>query len=304
MLKKSFANNNSKEQNEDRTLSAIRHLLCYPEQLNIILGKNKTACKRSASLRKHHQHYHLEMFITLTGAHSYWMANKIYNVKAGDVFVISEGVDHQQGYPKEAKKFIDIWFIRMDKYRFCAHEWNFLKKGNTRGYTPRYFILEGAAVEQFAFVWDKIITEGEMDDFALSRLKHSICGMLFMFVDMIERTAHQKQNTPDHAVIIAEIQNYIEKNIAADLSLKVLSHIAGFDSFYFHKLFKKQTGEALHSYVNRIRFKKACSLLEKGHSAKSVAEELGISSPFYFSRFFKRFSGMAPGKWQTRKLKK
>jgi AraC-like DNA-binding protein len=309
-LKEKLKCKHSAGEKSDKPLESLKSFLASPEKLNLILGLDKgvvSGKRADDSVATSHHHHHLEMFITLAGKHKYWLAGKAYTARAGDVFIIAEDVEHQIGYLGGAKNFIDIWLGGMDKYRFCAREWNFFKHHTGKekqGHAHRYFILEGAAIEQFASAWDKF-TKNEETAISLLRLKYAVEGILFTLIDMIEESPDGNMGVPDYSLIVSEIRNYIEKNISADLSLKALAHIAGFDPFYFHKLFKKHTGEPVHSYVNRVKFNKACVLLEKGWSASSVAEELKFTSPFYFSRFFKRLAGIAPGKWQaTRQAKK
>ncbi len=288
------------------TCKALKQILAHPDRINIVLDAFKEGVAQTTSISvktrmSHHQHSHLEMFVTLVGEHKYWMLDKTYTAKAGDIFIIPGGVQHQQGYPRTSKDFVDIWFFRLDKYRFSANEWNFF--GGSRGVQScRRFALEGQFMEIFVRALDYFVAN-QTEELALRRLHHSIVGILFYLLDMIANPAYQNTSYSDHSAIILEIENYIQNNVAGDLSLKTLAHIAGSDQFYFHKLFKKYTGEPLHSYVNRIRFNKACELLSNGRTATSVGEELGFGSAFYFSRFFTRMAGIPPGRWQTKKIK-
>jgi len=305
-LKEKLKSDWTHEKATDQTLEAIKSILLASENLNIVLpvplknAYNIRDRRKDVRGSRQHYHYHLEMFITLLGKHKYWMNNKFHTARAGDVFIIPEGVEHQQGYPKCSKNFIDIWIIRMDKYRFCAREWNFFRNSARRikEKTNRYFILEENTVAPLVYALDSFIN-GEQTQLSLCHLKHSILGILFTLVDMIKENSQANKETMNNSLIISEIQNYIEKNLTADLSLKALAHIAGFDPFYFHKLFKKHTGTSLHSYINHIRLRKACKLLKEGKTATAVADELGFPSLFYFSRFFKRMIGIPPARWQA-----
>ena len=76
-----------------------------------------------------------------------------------------------------------------------------------------------------------------------------------------------------------------------------VSHIAaevGLERSYFSLLFKKHTGLPPHSYLTRLRVKKACVLMkEHGYGISEVAEQVGLE-PSNFARSFKKELGMTP----------
>ena len=52
-------------------------------------------------------------------------------------------------------------------------------------------------------------------------------------------------------------------------------------------------------YKNYLLMKKAAELLHTGElTAEQIAVELGIDDPYYFSRLFKSFYGVPPGKYK------
>jgi AraC family transcriptional regulator of arabinose operon len=89
------------------------------------------------------------------------------------------------------------------------------------------------------------------------------------------------------------------ETIAADLrrrySIPELARIAGASPSHFAHCFKAEIGEPVLAYVNRLRIREAARLLEtEGMNVTEVAEALGYSSPFYFSRQFRRFYFINP----------
>lgn len=43
--------------------------------------------------------------------------------------------------------------------------------------------------------------------------------------------------------------DYIDRNIATDLSLNTIANVAGFSPYHFHRIFHAITGKRLHSYI-------------------------------------------------------
>jgi len=57
------------------------------------------------------------------------------------------------------------------------------------------------------------------------------------------------------------VLDYIEKNLAEELSLAHLAKIVHYSPFHFHRLFSTIVGENLNSYINRKRIERIASIL-------------------------------------------
>lgn len=70
---------------------------------------------------------------------------------------------------------------------------------------------------------------------------------------------------------------------------------AGLSESRFRQLFRELTGCSVTRYQNRIRIQAARDLLATGHyNVGEVAAELGFRDIYYFSRLFKRITGVPP----------
>jgi len=88
-----------------------------------------------------------------------------------------------------------------------------------------------------------------------------------------------------------------------DLSLKKLSGIFPYTEKYLSSLFHRKMGIRFSSYLNSLRLRYARQLLEEGETSVSrVAQLCGYSDSLYFSKVFKKSTGMAPSRYlQARK---
>jgi AraC family transcriptional regulator of arabinose operon len=94
---------------------------------------------------------------------------------------------------------------------------------------------------------------------------------------------------------IARAVEAIASDLRRRLSIRSLARIAGLSPSHFAHRFKEEIGEPVLAYVNRLRIREAARLLEaEGMNVTEVAESLGYSSPFYFSRQFRRFYFLSP----------
>lgn len=99
---------------------------------------------------------------------------------------------------------------------------------------------------------------------------------------------------------INSVLDFIEKHLEADLSLEVLSKVACYSSFHFHRVFTTIVGENLNQYVNRKRIERVASILLTGYEKpiKELAYVYGFNSESSFSRSFKKYYGISPTKFK------
>ena len=102
---------------------------------------------------------------------------------------------------------------------------------------------------------------------------------------------------------IHRVIDYIEANLAQDLTLEGLSSVASFSRFHFHRIFKALVGETLNQYVTRLRLEKAATLLISNpkSSITEIAFDCGFSSSAAFARAFKEAFGMSATEFRTKR---
>lgn len=102
---------------------------------------------------------------------------------------------------------------------------------------------------------------------------------------------------------IIEANNYILKFYYKDISLDDVSREVDISPYYFSKLYKEETGENFIDYLTKIRINKAKELLEDNSlSIKEICISVGYSDPNYFSRIFKKCTGITPTRYREKKL--
>lgn len=112
-------------------------------------------------------------------------------------------------------------------------------------------------------------------------------------------TAHMFDRTDTDPVstdnIIRSIKAYISEHYAEDFSLTQISEHVYLSPSYLSKLFKRKTGENLSNYLQNFRIEQARVLLKTTDlKTYEIAEKTGIPDPVYFSRIFKKLTGLKP----------
>lgn len=94
---------------------------------------------------------------------------------------------------------------------------------------------------------------------------------------------------------VRNVIDYIQDNLALELSLRELAEIAGVSMSHFKSLFKKATNLSVHQYVIQRRVEYAVQLLSNGRSSLSeVASLAGFSDQSHMARCMRRVIGITP----------
>jgi len=95
--------------------------------------------------------------------------------------------------------------------------------------------------------------------------------------------------------------SYIQDHLDGDLSLSVLSEVAGISKFHFHRLFSAYTGQNVAKVIRELRLRQAAYQLAFRPQMKviEVALKAGFSNPETFARAFKSAYGQNPSEFRT-----
>ena len=85
-----------------------------------------------------------------------------------------------------------------------------------------------------------------------------------------------------------------------NISLDDMSKNMYISSVYISKVFKEKTGESPINYLINLRLEKAKDLLISTESpVKAIAQSVGYSDAYYFSKLFKKYYGNSPCKFRA-----
>ncbi|UWP61223.1 AraC family transcriptional regulator [Ruminococcus gauvreauii] len=110
-----------------------------------------------------------------------------------------------------------------------------------------------------------------------------------------------KENSSEESNPIQKTLQYIHTHISDQLTLKELSGIAHLSTYYYSRLFKKETGLSPVNYILNLRISQAKILLvTTDKSIKEIAYALGYAHGASFTSAFTEKTGCSPR--QYRKL--
>jgi AraC family transcriptional regulator len=91
-------------------------------------------------------------------------------------------------------------------------------------------------------------------------------------------------------------REYVHAHFSENLTLARVARAAGVHPVYLGQIFRKQFGETLGEYLNRIRVRAAAGLLANSDvPLSSIAVDLGFYDQSHFTRVFRQVTGATPG---------
>ena len=105
----------------------------------------------------------------------------------------------------------------------------------------------------------------------------------------------RKHSTGRFSLLVQKTIIAIESELSSPLSLTYLSNMQNVSAGYLSAIFKKETGKTLSGFIIEKRIDYAKHLLETtALQIQSVALHSGILDVQYFSKLFKKHTGMTP----------
>ncbi len=98
---------------------------------------------------------------------------------------------------------------------------------------------------------------------------------------------------------LTAVCDYLEKHYAETITLPDLTRISGLNKYTLIRNFTLQKGITPYQYLSTIRINNAKKLLESGMLPIDAAFQSGFTDQSHFTRFFKNFIGLTPGRYQS-----
>ncbi|WP_138756439.1 response regulator [Paenibacillus sinopodophylli] len=119
--------------------------------------------------------------------------------------------------------------------------------------------------------------------------------MLNLFADMARYFL--KKYNQKNAKVIGRIKEIVDQSYNGDISAAKISREVYLTPNYISMIFKQATGETITEYITKVRMEKAKHLLKSTDlKILEIAEKVGYEDPHYFSKVFKKYTGIHPQK--------
>ena len=122
--------------------------------------------------------------------------------------------------------------------------------------------------------------------------------LLDLLMEVVSKTSEIGSGDYDDASFRAV--EFIRTHYASKITLEEVARVVGFSPTYFSKNFKRRFGCTFSTYLNQVRVRAGKSLLlTTTSSIATIAEMVGFDDASYFTRVFKKMTGVTPGYYRS-----
>ncbi|WP_415319127.1 response regulator transcription factor [Clostridium perfringens] len=171
---------------------------------------------------------------------------------------------------------------------------------------PNKEIIMLTAYDDFEFIHKVLVLGGS--DYILKPIKpDKIMEIVDNIIDKVENKRielgdkkHIDEKYSDSSLtneekIVDKVSKYIDDNMDKMLKLEELASICNLSPGYFSRIFKKETGKTVITYINEKKVERAKKLLkESKEPIINISLDLGFDDCGYFIRVFKKITGLTP----------
>ena len=101
--------------------------------------------------------------------------------------------------------------------------------------------------------------------------------------------------------LVREVIDLMEKRVYGELTVEEIVRKTNYSKSYLFRRFKKSTNKSLMEYYIELKIKTAKKMIrENNYSITEIAEKLNFDTPNYFSKTFKKITGVTPSAYKKR----
>ena len=244
-------------------------------------GVSKRVAETGASWPHYHGLY--EIYFLLEGNCSYFIDNKVYSIRAGDIVIVPDGIIHHTKYDDIDHSRI---LINCSQRYIPACVRSVISSGVYIYRNPK---ITAEALNILKKIEKEYLLHDRLSDEIISCYTHNLFYLL-------ARNSDTRHNVEAKNKVIEQAITYVQKNFASSVTLYDLAHMFSVSPEHFSRMFKKETGLGFSKYLNSLRLQHAEKLLKTSekNSITKIAESCGFEDSNYFSKKFKEMYGISP----------
>ncbi len=235
-----------------------------------------------------------------------------YHLKAGDFFLLEPGLVHE-GYQKAPCDYYYAHFTHPDigrapdektaldllweKRRQCLVSYNLDQADPTDPvtYLPKYCSL--SAAEYKSQLHSAVECYNSREDHYKRRAAAQLHSFLLEVAHnhLMAKYSQQSKRLRKSDLIAEELVRYLNQNYTRHLTSQEIAQRFGMNFDYLNRVFSGITGSPIFSYINTLRIYNAKQLIATTDLPFSeIAYLVGTEDRYYFSKLFRKLTGLSP----------
>ena len=234
-----------------------------------------------------HTHPFTELFYVVDGKGEFNIQGQRFPVKPNDFVIINPQVEHTElSSPDEPLEYIvlginGLSFSNLTPVSEGGHPFSFFNLRDEQKDILRYLnaMVQEATCQQMSY---ELVCHNLLEILLIKILRHQHFDL---------EVGKQSKATKD----ISFIKHYLETYYHESIQLEDLASMTHLSRFYISHSFKKEIGMSPMEYLIAIRIKESKILLRTtNYSISQVADIVGFTTPTYFSKQFRKSTGISP----------
>ncbi|NMO94625.1 helix-turn-helix transcriptional regulator [Paenibacillus lemnae] len=254
----------------------------------------------SSSMRRPHEHPFYELYYLLDGERVYFMDDKVFTVKKGDMMIVRPYDLHSTASSDK------LSFERV----LISFSQSFIEQGDGGGSglldhgTSRLLRIPLKNQPEIERLLHSMLEECKTEQPHYTSLVRSFMNELLIRLHRIElslqsQSAHEYEH-PMHQKI-SEIAQYMKSNYREKLTLEQVAKQFYISPSYLSRVFTKLTGFHFREYLQVIRIREAQKMLTNSReSVQIISEQAGFEHIAHFNKTFKKITGTTPLQFRKR----
>lgn len=154
--------------------------------------------------------------------------------------------------------------------------------------------LEGGAAVDAILKMNNTFLAQVQKTASIEDLSVSLAAMLKRFADCVAR-----QKSTRHAGLIQKAVQFLNAHYAQPIDLQTVASHLHISTAHFSKVFKEETGQGFVHLLNQVRVERSKDLLrDHSISLAEIAELVGFADQSYYTKVFRKHTGMSPGQFR------
>ncbi len=242
----------------------------------------------------YHYHEFCKILLLCSGSGGYMVEGLRYSLEPGDIVLVGSHCVHrpefEPGTPYERIIiYISPEFLRLQSADDCDLSGCF---SGARGHVLRPDSSARKKLFDLAFRLEK-------ETSAESYGRQILCNSLILqLIVEIGRQLSRSGTSPDPVLPgngrIQDILRYIDSHLGEDLTIDYLARQFYISKFHMMRLFRRETGQSIHSYLSDRRLLMARDMIRSGMSATESCFRAGFRSYSSFTRAYAKRFGTTP----------
>lgn len=245
-------------------------------------------------------HYHdfHKIMLFIQGNVTYHIEGRAYPLESGDIVIVHSGDIHKPVL-NDCSTYERVIIYLSDEYlnSLCTDTCNiksfieYCRQKNSN-------VLRHASLTEakgFSNITGRIIESLNSTDFGAEILTEALLSEFLIFLNRLCLAGSENLFglNISNSNILAVIE-YINKNLAEDLNIDLISKEFFMDRYYLMHLFKKETGFTINNYITYKRLSLFNELAKTGLRITEACFECGFKSYSAFSRAYKKYYNVSP----------